>query len=309
MQHTISEQEQGQRLDNYLLREWRGVPRSLIYRLIRTGKVKLNAARTTPASRLHSGDILHLPDNIVTSSPPKPPAKALALPVLYEDSELLAVDKPAGLAVHGGSGIAHGVIERLRTGRGLDRDRNFLELAHRLDRETSGVLLLAKKRSALRMVQAQWRAQQVQKEYIALVFGDWQKRHRRIVLPLRRIGGDSGIRRVVTDNDGKAALTQTRLLRQWRRGALISAVLATGRTHQLRVHFAESGIPIAGDDKYGIFADNHALARAGFARMFLHAGHLRFIRPATGAALMIESPLPPLFEHAGAYLDSGEKCT
>lgn len=290
----------GQRLDNYLLREWRGAPRSLVYRLIRSGQVRVNSGRVRPDCRLQTGDLLRLPASVrlpvrVVQKPPP-----LTVSVLYEDAVLLAVDKPAGLAVHGGSGLSHGVIERLR--RPLPHGA-FLELVHRLDRETSGVLLLAKKRAALLALQKQWRDRQVRKHYTALVFGSWQAaRHRRIDLPLKRIGGDQQQRHVIVDTDGKSAATRTNLISRQRGGALIDAVLQTGRTHQLRVHFAAADIPIVGDSKYGDFPANRAAAAAGFRQMFLHAAQLRFLHPQTEQTITINSPLPAAFAAAADWL-------
>ena len=291
----------GQRLDNYLLREWRGVPRSLVYRLIRSGHVRINGARTRPHHRLCAGDALRLPASVAVPAAPSTPRPApLQLPVLYEDAHLLAVNKPPGLAVHGGSGIAHGVIERLRARLPAHA---FLELAHRLDRETSGVLLLAKKRAALANVQKQWREGAVSKQYLALVFGQWRARaHRQINLPLARKPSGAGNRRVVASAEGKRAATHTQALAAYGSATLLSAQLHTGRTHQLRVHFAESDLPIVGDDKYGDFAANRAAARAGFSRMFLHAQRLTLHHPHTGEKLTLVAPPPPEFEQAGKWL-------
>lgn len=301
-QRVVGDEFAGQRLDNYLLREWRGVPRSLVYRLIRNGHVRVNAGRVKPDCRLQAGDCLRLPASVaVPQTRAAAPAAPLQLPVLYEDAQLLAVDKPAGLAVHGGSGIAHGVIERLRAR--LPQNR-FLELAHRLDRETSGVLLLAKKRTALAAVQKQWREHQVKKRYVALVFGEWQAaRHRRIALPLKRLNGSDGHRQVVADAAGKNAVTHTQRLNVHGGGALLAADLSTGRTHQLRVHLAASDIPIVGDDKYGDFTANRAAARAGFSRMFLHAERLTFTHPLSGKRLSIVAPPAQDFTHAAAWLE------
>lgn len=275
----------GQRLDNYLARELKGAPRTLIYRLIRTGQVRINSRRAKPADKLRTGDSLRIPDHItLADSRPAPP---LELPFLFEDKGFLAVNKPGGLAVHGGSGISHGVIERLRAA----RNERFLELAHRLDKNTSGVLLLAKKSSALRGVQVEWRARRVEKIYQALVFGRWQKNAALINLPIKRSAG--GIAGVVAA-DGRPALTHTACLRQFDDAALLQANIATGRTHQLRVHLAAVGLPIIGDDKYGDFAANRKI-KAG--NLFLHAVRLRFKHPLTGEEIAINAPLPEYFAH------------
>ncbi len=298
---VVSEQFEGQRLDNYLLREWRGVPRSLIYRLIRNGHIRVNVGRVRPDCRLSTGDRLRLPASVrVPEAPPPTHARPLALQVLYEDEILLAVDKPAGLAVHGGSGVAHGVIERLRAHL---PQHAFLELVHRLDRDTSGVLLLAKKRSALTAIQQQWRAQKVEKKYTALVLGVWQaEQHREIKLPLKRIVAANGNRHVIVDSAGKNAYTRTRLLQQYSNSALLEADLQTGRTHQLRVHFATQQLPILGDERYGDFALNHSAARAGWQRMFLHAQQLAFTHPQSAERVQILSPLAEEFTLAAQWL-------
>ena len=300
----------GQRLDNYLLREWSGVPRSLVYRLIRVGKVRLNDARARPNARLQDGDRVLMPPLQLPPPSLKATAPPVTLPLLHEDNWLLAVEKPESMAVHGGSGISHGVIERLRAAAAA---HDFLELAHRLDRGTSGVLLLAKKRVALRQLQAQWRRREVKKRYTALVWGCWTKEHRLLNTPLKRLGGDDGDRRVVAAADGKTSITQTWLLQQWDGVALVSADIATGRTHQLRVHLANAGMPIIGDDKYGDFVRNRAAVRDGYKRLFLHATRLVFAHPQHGERMTLTSPPPPEFVRAGEKLklpparrDSGE---
>ena len=269
----------GQRLDNYLAREMKGAPRALIYRLIRTGQIRINSRRAAPDCKLCAGDHLRIPYNIsLTANTPAPPT---ALPVLLEDNGLLAINKPAGMAAHGGSGIAHGVIERLRA----TRPERFLELAHRLDKNTSGVLLLATKSSALRAIQAAWRAHQVQKIYTVLVFGQWHQQAAHIDLRIKRsdaIGGKIA-------DDGRTALTRTKLIRQFGNAALLHADIATGRTHQLRVHLAAVGLPIIGDDKYGDFAANRQMRQP---RLCLHAAQLSFIHPLTNKKIDICAPLP-----------------
>lgn len=292
---TVAADYQGQRLDNYLAREMKGAPRSLIYRLIRTGQVRINGRRAKPDCKLCSGDLLRIPDNI-SLAPPAAPAPPTQLPIIYEDREFLVVNKPSGMAVHGGTATAHGVIERLRAAR---QDR-FLELAHRLDKHTSGVLLLAKKSSALREVQAEWRARKVQKIYHAMVFGKWHKGAAVIDLPLKRIA--HGIGGVVA-GDGRPSLTRTSLLKQFAIAALLRADIATGRTHQLRVHLAAVGLPIIGDDKYGDFAANHRFAvDAKKCQMLLHAARLCFKHPQTGEKMDLQAPLPDDFAAAEKQL-------
>ncbi len=280
----VSAEYGGQRLDNYLAREMKGAPRPLIYRLIRTGQVRVNSRRAAPGCKLAEGDMLRIPFNV--SLRPVRPAPPAELPVLFEDGAFLAVDKPSGMAVHGGGGVSHGVIERLRAA----REAPFLELAHRLDKSTSGVLLLAKKSSALRGVQKEWRARRVQKIYHALVFGQWQKKAAKIDLPIKRLHGQIAGK---ISEDGRAALTRTALLRQFSAAALLEANIETGRTHQLRVHLAAVGLPIAGDDKYGDFAANRRFTEC--SRLFLHAARLSFAHPLTGETMNISAPPPDAF--------------
>jgi 23S rRNA pseudouridine955/2504/2580 synthase len=279
-----------QRVDNFLLRECKGVPRSHIYRILRSGEVRVNSRRVAPTYRLREGDRVRIPPiRTSRSGEAKGPAPGLELPILYEDDALLAVDKPAGIAVHGGSGISFGVIERMRTARsGL----KFLELVHRLDRDTSGVLLLAKKRSALTGMHAALREGRTAKKYQALVKGNWTGGERRVELRLRKYVTREGERRVDVDESGAASLTVFRPARQFDGCALLSAELHTGRTHQIRVHLSHLGHPIAGDDKYGDFQWNRELASGGFKRMFLHACELSFQHPLSDLPLTLSSPLP-----------------
>ena len=282
---VVSADCDGQRLDNYLAREMKGAPRALIYRLIRTGQVRVNGGRARPLCKLRAGDCLRIPDNVALSPPSRPPQSPPTLPVLFEDDYFLAVDKPPGMAAHGGSGVSFGVIENLRA----SRSDRFLELAHRLDKPTSGALLLAKKSSALKAAQALWRERKVRKEYQVFVFGEWNRRAAVIDLPLRRTRGIGG----EVSADGRPAHTRTFLLKQFDGAALLRADIATGRTHQLRAHLSAVGLPIVGDDKYGDFTANRRRARN--IRMLLHASLLSFTHPKTGAPLTIKSPLPPDF--------------
>ena len=297
---AIDEAAAGQRLDNFLARRLKGVPKSHLYRIVRSGEVRVNGRRAGPDARLAEGDRVRIPP--IRTAQPSAPAAASAgaakagerLPVLYEDDDLVAIDKPAGVAVHGGSGIAHGVIERLRAARPGAR---FLELVHRLDRETSGVLLVAKKRAALTALHAAWRAGEVDKRYVVLVRGRWRDAKRVVRLPVHRYMTREGERRVRVEDEGQHAQTTFRRLTVWPEAdpplALLEAELHTGRTHQIRVHLTHLGFPLAGDDKYGDFAWNRELAKAGLRRMFLHAASLSLAHPRTGAALALASPLPP----------------
>jgi 23S rRNA pseudouridine955/2504/2580 synthase len=290
-----------QRIDNFLVRLLKGVPKSHLYRLLRTGQVRVNSRRVDATYRLQPGDRVRVPPVRSARSEPalQPPRAArpvLAGQVLMEDDWLVAIDKPAGMAVHGGSGISRGVIEQLRAERPQQR---FLELAHRLDRETSGVLLVAKKRAALTALHDQLREGTVEKHYLALVTGDWQAQRREVRLALRKSVTAEGERRVSVDREGQAAHTIFSLRERWPAAAglpgfaLLDCELLTGRTHQIRVHLSHLGFPIAQDDKYGDFPLNRLLTRAGLKRMFLHAARLAFTHPATGERVVVEAPLPP----------------
>lgn len=297
---TVGEDAQGQRLDNYLVKILKGVPKSHIYRIVRSGEVRVNRRRARPDARLNSGDELRIPpirarERLAYASlvPGRTGAPNIDVPpTLFEDEALLIVDKPSGMAVHGGSGISHGVIERFRQAR---PEAKFLELVHRLDRETSGVLLLAKKRAALTNLHAQLREGIVDKRYLVLVRGKWRDALRTVDLALEShaTGGEKRVR--VTDG-GRRAVTVFRRQRTWAAMdppmALLEAELKTGRTHQIRVHLTHLGFPLAGDGKYGDFAWNRALAKEGLKRMFLHARSMRFMHPMTGEKMMIDSALP-----------------
>ena len=308
---TVTEDEAGQRLDNYLLRHLKGVPKSRIYRIVRSGEVRINGGRCQPDQRLNVGDELRLPpvrvSAFVESRPPVAPV--VELPVLFEDDSLLAINKPCGIAVHGGSGLAWGAIEALRAQR---PDARFLELAHRLDRETSGVLLVAKRRPALVGLHEMFRSQKGDKRYLALVAGTWSAAKPgetlKVTEPLYKYLTPEGERRVriargrdLDNPETRPAETHFRLKQQYPGFALVEARLKTGRTHQIRVHLASLGHPIVGDDKYGDFSLNKRLAAAGLLdRMFLHAGSLRCKHPVTGDPLAIEAPLPAALQ---SFLD------
>jgi 23S rRNA pseudouridine955/2504/2580 synthase len=304
----IDESGAGQRLDNYLLRHLKGAPKSLIYRIIRSGEVRVNKGRADAADRLNLGDLVRIPPVKLEKDPdaPKPaPAGAAKVaegfPILFEDESLLALNKPAGVAVHGGSGLKYGVIEAMRLAR---PQAKFLELVHRLDRETSGVLLLAKKRQALVAMHELLREGKTDKRYSVLIKGRWPyeaKHHVRA--SLHKFVTAEGERRVTAtdDEDGQEAHTIFTLIKRYPEATLLEAQLKTGRTHQIRVHLASSGHPILGDDKYGDFDLNKRLAKEGLKRMFLHAARISFVHPATGERLRIEAPLPA---DCAKYLDS-----
>lgn len=293
----VDESAHDQRIDNFLHKILKGVPKSHIYRIVRGGEVRVNGRRVEVAYRLQFGDKVRLPP-VRTARPASGPGtrtvKAVfAGKVLFEDEDLLVVDKPGGVAVHGGSGISSGVIEQLRQARSGIR---FLELVHRLDRATSGVLVLAKKRSALTALHAQMRGGAVKKHYLVLVLGEWKDAKRNVKLALHKYVSASGERRVVVDEDGAQAHTVFRLERNFPGFSLLDAELKTGRTHQIRVHLAHLGFPIAGDDKYGDFDANKRLAKQGLKRMFLHAASLDFRHPRSGETVRMQAPLAPELE-------------
>ncbi len=300
---TIGADEAGQRIDNFLLRICKGVPKSHIYQVLRSGQLRVNKGRIDQTYRLAEGDTVRVPP-IRVAERASGHVPAVEFAILLEDDHLLIVDKPEGVAVHGGSGISHGVIEQLRAAR---PQAKFLELVHRLDRETSGILMLAKKRSALVAMHEQIRHGRIDKRYLALVHGQWLHRRQHVKLPLFKYTTPDGERRVRVQSDGQPSHTIFNLLRKYGDFALLEAELKTGRTHQIRVHLAASGFPIAGDEKYGDFALNRQLqksepGRGALKRMFLHAWRLRFEHPASGAEVSVESPLPEACERFLASL-------
>jgi len=297
----VDESSRDQRIDNYLHKVLKGVPRSHIYRILRSGEIRVNSRRVDATYRIQPGDRIRVPPIRLAQRPAQAAVAAFAGATLLEDDDLLIVDKPGGVAVHGGSGISSGVIEQMRHARtGL----RFLELAHRLDRDTSGVLVLAKKRSALTDLHEQLREGRMRKHYAALVLGEWKDGKRSVRLPLHKYVSASGERRVVVDEEGVEAHTVFRLSRAYPGFSLLDAELKTGRTHQIRVHLAHVGFPIAGDDKYGDFDSNKRLAKTGLKRMFLHAASLEFRHPRSGEIVRVEAPLAPELQR---YLDGLER--
>jgi 23S rRNA pseudouridine955/2504/2580 synthase len=286
----VDENGAGQRLDNFLIRLLKGVPKTHVYRVIRSGEVRVNKGRAAADTRLAAGDEVRVPP-VRTAERDEVDVPGREFPVLFEDEHLIAVDKPAGVAVHGGSGVSFGVIEQLRRARPQQR---LLELVHRLDKETSGILLVAKKRSALTALQSQFRARDTGKTYAALVVGRWPAGSKVIDVPLHKYLTAEGERRVRATADGRRSITLVNVVREFERFTLLDVTIRTGRTHQIRVHLAHEGHAIVGDDKYGDFALNKELARAPhrFARMFLHARRLAFDHPAGGERVELESPLP-----------------
>ncbi|HEV2039751.1 MAG TPA: RluA family pseudouridine synthase [Casimicrobiaceae bacterium] len=294
---AVDEAGAGQRVDNFLLRVLKGVPKSHIYRILRSGEVRVNRLRVKPDVRLVLGDELRIPPirtGLPATGKRKPPPLSASIPILYEDDALIAVDKPAGLAVHGGSGVAFGLIEQMRAARPTAK---FLELVHRLDRDTSGVLLLAKKRAALVGLHAALREGRVDKRYQILVKGHWRDPKREVTLPLTKFLTSTGERRVrVEQVGGQSAKTVFYGRRVWTDVdppvSLLEAELHTGRTHQIRVHLTHLGFALAGDEKYGDFAWNKKLSKQGLKRMFLHARRLAFAHPMEEREVAIEAALP-----------------
>jgi len=286
----IGAEDSGQRVDNFLLRTCKGVPKSHLYRILRSGEVRVNSGRVDATYKLQEGDRVRIPPLRLgaKAAGPKPPQTDL--PILYEDEGLIAANKPAGLAVHGGSGISHGVIEQLRAAR---PGAKFLELVHRLDRDTSGLLLLAKKRAVLTAMHELIQTGQMDKRYLVLVHGRWPSGKKHVKLKLQRYVTGAGERRVSVDDEGSESHTVFELERACGDYSLLQAQLKTGRTHQIRVHLAHLGYPIVGDDKYGDFELNKRLAKQGMKRMFLHAWKLAFVHPQSGERLRLEAPLPP----------------
>ncbi|MFH1604444.1 MAG: RluA family pseudouridine synthase [Pseudomonadota bacterium] len=292
-QVEIDPERAGQRVDNFLLRECKGVPKSHIYRILRSGEVRVNSGRVDATYRLQEGDRVRIPPMRLGTKTTVPKVPKVDLPLLYEDDGLIAANKPAGLAVHGGSGISYGVIEQLRAARPAAK---FLELVHRLDRDTSGLLLLAKKRSVLTAMHELMREGRMDKRYLVLVRGQWPAGKQHVKLRLQRFVTGTGERRVSVDDGGRESHTVFDLERACGTYSLLQAQLKTGRTHQIRVHLAHLGFPIVGDDKYGDFELNKRLAKQNIKRMFLHAWKLAFMHPLTGARLKLEAPLPSELE-------------
>ena len=301
---AVDEDSAGQRLDNFLMRHLKGVPKTHVYRIIRSGEVRINKGRCAADSRVQPGDVVRVPPVRISDKVQEKaerPAPAREFPILFEDDHLIAIDKPAGVAVHGGSGVSFGVIEQLRQAR---PEAKFLELVHRLDRETSGILLVAKKRSALVKLQDQFRERETGKTYLALVAGAWPANKKVIDTPLHKYLLPDGERRVRTttadDPDAMRALTlvkvrsqhEARSLQGLPAMSLLEVTIKTGRTHQIRVHLASQGHGIAGDEKYGDFDLNRRLPKQGLKRMFLHAWRLQFNHPATEERIELRAELP-----------------
>lgn len=294
----VGAEDAGQRIDNYLMRHLKGAPRSLIYRILRRGEVRVNKGRIKPEYRVQAGDQVRVPP--VRTAAPTPrgggvgeggmsAGDRLEQRILYEDERLLVIDKPAGMAVHGGSGLSFGVIEALRAAR---PEAHFLELVHRLDRETSGCLLIAKKRSELRNLHELLRQGAVDKRYLALVRGRWELGECLIEAPLLKNQLRGGERIVTVNSEGKAADSRFRPLEIFAAASLVEVDLGTGRTHQIRVHAAHVGHPLAGDEKYGDETFNRQMRELGLKRLFLHAHSIGFSDPVSGREVHVSTPLP-----------------
>ncbi|WP_292993332.1 RluA family pseudouridine synthase [Nitrosomonas sp.] len=303
IKECIEEEGNDQRVDNFLFKRYRNVPKSHLYQLLRSGQVRVNGKRINASYRLQLGDIVRIPPIKITEKNSSrqtaiAPSNFFTFTTLYEDDVLLVIDKPGGLAVHGGSGIGFGVIEQLRA---QNPSWKFLELVHRLDRETSGVLLLAKKRSALVELHRQVREGLMEKHYLVMVKGEWHNAKQHVKLALNKYVTAGGERRVAVSNgeydDSKSKLSHTifKLQKSWKNFSLLDAEIKTGRTHQIRVHLAHLGFPIIGDDKYGDFEINKQLAKTRgqdkLTRMFLHAHTLQITHPNTEERMQLQSPL------------------
>jgi 23S rRNA pseudouridine955/2504/2580 synthase len=293
----VDEESGNQRIDNFLIRRLKGVPKSHVYRILRSGEVRVNSGRVKQDYRLQLGDRVRVPPVRIAAKEERPAAHSLALPDVFEDDALIVINKPSGVAVHGGSGISFGVIESLRAERPKAK---FLELAHRLDRDTSGLLLVGKKRSALVELHRMLREGEIRKDYAAIVKGRWKGGARKVDVPLFKFVTAAGERRVSAREDGSRAVTQFKPISTGTTTGtttgsaftLVEARLLTGRTHQIRVHAAHIGHPILGDDKYGDFDLNHEMAKQGVRRLFLHAQKLSLRHPLTLDELVFETPLP-----------------
>lgn len=302
---TVADDEAGQRIDNYLRTRLKGVPKSLLYRILRKGEVRVNKKRIKPEYKLQAGDEVRVPPIRVSEKEEAPVSAkltrvaALADCILYEDDGLIVLNKPSGTAVHGGSGLSFGVIEGLRA---LRPEARFLELVHRLDRDTSGILLVAKKRSVLRDLHEQLRVKTVQKDYLALVRGQWQKHCKVVQAPLMKNVLQSGERIVRVSAEGKSSETRFEVVERFEQATLVKASPVTGRTHQIRVHTLHAGHPIAFDDKYGDRDFDAQVAASGLNRLFLHAAAIRFRHPQTGQEMLIEAPLDGILKRTVQYL-------
>ncbi len=307
---AITAENADQRIDNFLRTQLKGVPKSMIYRILRKGEVRVNKKRVKPEYKLEDGDEVRVPPVRVAEreeqavSPKLDKVAALESCILYEDDYLLVLNKPSGTAVHGGSGLSFGVIEGLRA---LRPEARFLELVHRLDRDTSGILLVAKKRSALRSLHEQLREKGMLKDYLALVRGDWPSHLKVVQAPLLKNILQSGERVVRVSAEGKPSETRFKVEERFGLATLVKASPVTGRRHQIRVHTLHGGHPIAFDDRYGDREFDRQLAPTGLSRLFLHAAALTFTHPNTGESLRMEAPLDKALKHCLSQLRQQKK--
>jgi 23S rRNA pseudouridine955/2504/2580 synthase len=294
---TVDADSRGQRLDNYLIRELKGVPKTRLYRALRKGEIRVNKGRVKADYRLVAGDMVRIPplSRPAASDPPAVPrywAEQIEQRVIYEDRDLLVINKPSGLAVHGGSGLNFGLIECLRQMRPEDR---YLELVHRLDRDTSGLILIARRPAMLRELHRQLREDKIDKRYLALVRGNWPRSLRVIDAPLAKNVLQSGERMVRVSKEGKRSVTEFSVIEKLSGATLLEAKPVTGRTHQIRVHAQHAGFPLLGDDKYSDDRTAALCRQLGLQRLFLHARALRISLP-EGGRLALDAPLDPELE-------------
>ena len=293
---AVDEENAGQRIDNFLFGRLKGVPKGHVYRILRTGEIRVNGGRIKAQHRLETGDVVRIPplrlgQRDEQAAPEVLIRARLDSRILFEDDEFLVINKPAGMAVHGGSGLSYGVIEGLRK---IRPEARCLELVHRLDRDTSGCLLIAKKRSALRFLHELFRSDhQVEKVYLALLAGVWARKESTVDAPLRKNILRSGERVVRVSPDGKSALTEFRCVRKFAAATLVEVKPLTGRTHQIRVHAQSLGHPVACDERYGNAGANQDFRRQGLKRLFLHAAELAFPHPRTKQTFQVKAPLEP----------------
>lgn len=290
---TIDESSDGQRIDNFLLKQWKGVPKSHIYRVLRKGEVRINKKRAKPETKLAIGDEVRMPpitlDLFLKPTPTTDVQQCLQSNIIYEDDLMIVLNKPSGIAVHGGSGLSYGVIEALRE---LYPKGHYLELVHRIDRDTSGILLIAKRRSHLRRLHELLRNREIKKEYVCLVKGHWQVIEERVEDRLQKQQLPNGDRIVVLDNEGMKATTEFTTIESFEKCSLMRAMPISGRTHQIRVHAQSCGHELAGDDKYADAAFNQLMRKAGLKRLFLHAERITYQDPVTEKIMRFEAPLP-----------------
>ncbi|NRA59369.1 MAG: 23S rRNA pseudouridine(955/2504/2580) synthase RluC [Psychrobium sp.] len=301
---TIDDNHAGQRIDNFLLTLLKGVPKSRVYRILRKGEVRVNKKRIKPVYRLIDGDIVRVPPVTMSEEKELPNPKlakiaSLESNIIFEDNYLIVMNKPSGIAVHGGSGLKFGLIEGLRA---LRPDAKFLELVHRLDRDTSGCILIAKRRSTLRALHEQLREKTVEKNYLALVLGQWDKSDKAVNAPLLKNTVQSGERIVRVNPEGKDSYTRFKIEQRFEDCTLIQASPVTGRTHQIRVHTLHTGHPIAGDDKYGDRDFDKKMKALGLNRLFLHSANLRFFHPNVEETMFFEAPLDDVLKRTLAAL-------